>query len=463
MTLSMIKSDPTFLSWLAGTQTVPDSWQKWNLAQLEPPNLLKHVSKKEKSPKSPPKRNGEIKIAMLTLLLLHMLIYTSGFNLGALVRKAKEKERSAHWKTFPRINELTQYGLGVSFSTLASSTSKQETPLSCSSKVNSREAECKTVSIAQLESALTVESQRLQQLRLQRGGVQTYGETTPPTESTATQQRRIEVAKEQLVDLKKTLELKKVQQEAKKGRAATASSNVGKSLKLSQAVPVDLIQPKSKPAPAQVQQASQQPKQKSAAHPLSSSASQRDKLYQTVRTKIQQQSTQLQKPSSPSSHLRQQAPGQSQPKITPVPFPPKQQQQLAEQRTAAQLTKAQVSRSSNLGAVSSSPKGDQTRQPGATAGKEGAATKVSGRDHVEGSGGTWKEKALALRKKNEEVRVTQMSLKIDSTCNLNPGLLPCPVFIMCSSGMRLAVGLIYTKLCYNLIAAVLCPHYWSQV
>ena len=339
-----------------------------------------------------------------------MLIYTSGFNLGALVRKAKEKERSANWKTFPRISELTQYssGLGVSFSTLASSASKQETPLSCPSKVDSREPEHKTVSIAQLESVLTVESQRLQQLQLQRSGVQTHGETTPPTESTATQQRRIEVAKEQLVDLKKTLKLKKVQQEAKKGRAATASSNVGKSettMKRSQAVPVDLIQPKSRPASAQVQQASQQPKQKSAAHPLSSSASQKDKLYQTVRTKIQQQSTQLQKPSSPSSHLRQQAPGQSRPKIIPVPFPPKQQQQLAEQRTAAQLTKAQVSKSSNLGAVSSSPKGDQTRQPGATAGKEGAAAKASGRDHAEGSGGTWKEKALALRKKNEEVRV----------------------------------------------------------
>ena len=336
-----------------------------------------------------------------------MLIYTSGFNLGALVRKAKEKERSANWKTFPRISELTQYssGLGVSFSTLASSASKQETPLSCPSKVESREPEHKTVSIAQLESVLTVESQRLQQLQLQRSGVQTHGETTPPTESTATQQRRIEVAKEQLVDLKKTLKLKKVQQEAKKGRAATASSNVGKSettMKHSQAVPVDLIQPKSRPAPAQVQQASQQ---KSAAHLLSSSASQKDKLYQTVRTKIQQQSTQLQKPSSPSSHLRQQAPGQSRPKITPVPFPPKQQQQLAEQRTAAQLTKAQVSKSSNLGAVSSSSKGDQTRQPGATAGKEGAAAKASGRDHAEGSGGTWKEKALALRKKNEEVRV----------------------------------------------------------
>ena len=344
-----------------------------------------------------------------------MLIYTSGFNLGALVRKAKEKERSANWKTFPRISELTQYssGLGVSFSTLASSASKQETPLSCPSKVDSREPEHKTVSIAQLESALTVESQRLQQLQLQRSGVQTHGETTPPTESTATQQRRIEVAKEQLVDLKKTLELKKVQQEAKKGRAATASSNVGKSktaMKLSQAVPVDLIQPKSRPAPAQVQQASQQ---KSVAHPLSSSASQKDKLYQTVRTKIQQQSTQLQKPSSPSSHLRQQIPGQSWPKIAPVPFPPKQQQQLAEQRTAAQLTKAQVSKSSNVGAISSSPKGDQTRQPGATAGKEGAAAKASGRDHAEGSGGTWKEKALPLRKKNEEVRVTQMSPKIE--------------------------------------------------
>ena len=70
--------------------------------------------------------------------------------------------------------------------------------------------------------------------------------------------------------------------------------------------------------------------------------------------------------------------------------------------------RAQVPWLSNVGAVSSSPKGDQQ---GATAGKEAAAVKASGRDHVEGSGGTWKEKALALRKKNEEVRVPQMSLK----------------------------------------------------
>ena len=400
---------------------VPNSWQKWNLAQLEPPNLLKHVSKKEKSPKSPPKRNKEIKLqCLLFYYLLHVLIYTSGFNLDALVRKAKEKERRAHWKTVPRTNKLAQYssGLGISFSTLASSPSKQETPLSCSSKVSSREAERKTVSIAQLESALTVESQRLQQLQLQRRSIQTHGEATPPTESTATQRRRIEVAKEQLGDLKKTLELKKAQQDAKKGKPATASSNVAKSeatAKLSQAASADIVQQKSRPVPAQVQQkgvapvkapASQQPKQQSAVHPLSSSVSQKEKLYQTLQNKIRQQSTQLQKPSSPSSHLRQQTPAQSRPKPRPVPFPPRQQQQQL--RAATQPMRAQVPRLSNVGAVSSSPKGDQ---PGATAGKEAAAVKASGRDHVEGSGGTWKEKALALRKKNEEVRVPQMSLK----------------------------------------------------
>ena len=354
---------------------------------------------------------------MFTLLLLHVLIYTSGFNLDALVRKAKEKERRAHGKTVPRTNKLAQYssGLGISFSTLASSPSKQETPLSCSSKVSGREAERKTVSIAQLESALTVESQRLQQLQLQRHSVQTHGEATPPTESTATQRRRIEVAKEQLGDLKKTLELKKAQQ---KGKAATASSNVAKSeatAKLSQAASADLVQQKSRHAPAQVQQkgvapvkapASQQPKQQSAVHPLSSSVSQREKLYQTLQNKIRQQSTQLQKPSSPSSHLRQQSPAQSRPKPRPVPFPPRQQQQQL--RAATQPMRAQVPWLSNVGPVSSSPKGDQ---PGATAGKEVAAAKPSGRDHVEGSGGTWKEKALALRKKNEEVRVPQMSLK----------------------------------------------------
>ena len=375
---------------------VPNSWQKWNLVQLEPPNLLKHVSKKEKSPKSPPKRNREIKLqCLLSYYLLHMLIYTSGFNLDALVRRAKEKERSARWKTAPRINELAQYssGLGISFSTLGSSPSKQETPLSCSSKVSSREAERKTVSIAQLESALTVESQRLQQLQLRRSGVQTHGEATPPTESTATQRRRIEVAKEQLGDLKKTLELKKAQQEAKKGKAATASSNVAKSeatAELSQAASADLVQQKSRHAPAQVQQ--------KGVHPLSSSMSQKEKLYQTLQDKIRQQSTQ--KPSSPSSHLRQQTPAQSRPKLRPVHFPPRQQQQL---RAATQPTRAQVPRLSNAGAVSSSPKGNQTREPEATAGKEAAAAKASGRDHMEGSGGTWKEKALALRKKNEEV------------------------------------------------------------
>ena len=334
-----------------------------------------------------------------------MLIYTSGFNLDALVRRAKEKERSAHWKTVPRTNELAQYssGLAISFSTLGSSPSKQETPLSCSSKVNSREAEPKTVSIAQLESALTVESQRLQQLQLRRSGVQTHGEATPPTESTATQRRRIEVAKEQLGDLKKTLELKKAQQEAKKGKTATASSNVAKSeatAKLSQAASADLVQQKSRHAPAQVQQkgvaplkapASQQLKQQSAVHPLSSSVSQKEKLYQTLQDKIRQQSTQLQKP-SPSSHLRQQTPAQSWPKPRPVHFPPRQQQQLG---AVTQPTRAQVPRLSNVGAVSSSPKGDQTREPGATAGMEAAAAKASG--------GTWKEKALALRKKNEEV------------------------------------------------------------
>jgi len=187
------------------------------------------------------------------------------------VREAKEKERGSHGqRTVPRINELTHYPseLGVNFSTPASSStvSKQELSIASPSKVSTQEREAqKTISVAQLERALSVESRRLQRLQLQRdmSDLQTHGETTPPTESTATQQRKIEVAREQLVDLTRALQQKA--QQARKGKAATVSSNANTGTtaassqapqRSSQTKPAGL---KQQTAPAQVQQRSVMP------------------------------------------------------------------------------------------------------------------------------------------------------------------------------------------------------------
>ena len=63
--------------WQVGTKPLPNSWEKWELSLLEPPNLLKHVVKEEqKSPAKetarPPRRGT--------------------FNLDSLIREAQKRE-----------------------------------------------------------------------------------------------------------------------------------------------------------------------------------------------------------------------------------------------------------------------------------------------------------------------------------------------------------------------------------
>lgn len=67
--------------WQVGTKPLPSSWEKWELSQLEPPNLLKHVVKEErKSPikdtaRSPPRK--------------------ATFNLDSLIKEAQKRESEA--------------------------------------------------------------------------------------------------------------------------------------------------------------------------------------------------------------------------------------------------------------------------------------------------------------------------------------------------------------------------------
>lgn len=67
--------------WQVGTKPLPNSWEKWELNLLEPPNLLKHVvNEEQKSPvketsKSPPRRGT--------------------FNLDSLIREAQKRESDA--------------------------------------------------------------------------------------------------------------------------------------------------------------------------------------------------------------------------------------------------------------------------------------------------------------------------------------------------------------------------------
>ena len=65
--------------WQVGTKPLPNSWEKWELSLLEPPNLLKHVVKEDQksSPvKEPPSRRGT-------------------FNLDSLIREAHKRESEA--------------------------------------------------------------------------------------------------------------------------------------------------------------------------------------------------------------------------------------------------------------------------------------------------------------------------------------------------------------------------------
>lgn len=69
--------------WQVGTKPLPNSWERWELSLLEPPNLLKHVGKDEqKSPRRDSKspRRGT-------------------FNLDSLIKEAQKRESVASEKS----------------------------------------------------------------------------------------------------------------------------------------------------------------------------------------------------------------------------------------------------------------------------------------------------------------------------------------------------------------------------
>ena len=66
--------------WQVGTKPLPNSWEKWELSLLEPPNLLKHVVKEEQ--KSPAKETAKSPKRGI-------------FNLDSLIKEAQKRENDA--------------------------------------------------------------------------------------------------------------------------------------------------------------------------------------------------------------------------------------------------------------------------------------------------------------------------------------------------------------------------------
>lgn len=66
--------------WQVGTKPLPNSWEKWELSLLEPPNLLKHVMKEEQ--KSPTKESAKSP-------------KRGTFNLDSLIKEAQKRESDA--------------------------------------------------------------------------------------------------------------------------------------------------------------------------------------------------------------------------------------------------------------------------------------------------------------------------------------------------------------------------------
>ena len=66
--------------WQVSTKPLPNSWQKWELSLLEPPNLLKHVVKEEQ--KSPAKETAKSP-------------RRGTFNLDSLIKEAQKRESEA--------------------------------------------------------------------------------------------------------------------------------------------------------------------------------------------------------------------------------------------------------------------------------------------------------------------------------------------------------------------------------
>lgn len=161
-------------------------------------------------------------------------MFLTGFNLDALVREAKGKAVDAApvkktrggqksppvlGLSQPKAATKSQSKITASVSTLAS-TSKQlvtASPAATTSKKQPQKGSW-AMSFVDLEKALSSSSQVMQQ---PLGNARTAGEATPPLGSTATQSRKIEVAKQQLADLKR-MQIKKIQSK----RTASKSSGI---------------------------------------------------------------------------------------------------------------------------------------------------------------------------------------------------------------------------------------------
>ena len=209
--------------------------------------------------------------------------------------------------------------------------------LDSTSSVGSTSRESKPVSFADLNRALTSQSQLLQ-----RDDTKTLGESTPLMESTTIQQRKLEVAKRQLAELR-AVQLRKTQQTKRGGKEGKSSTP--KKPSQQQKGPKQYVKPKP------TNDAGLQPagKQLSKALP----------------------------PAAASKPLEIQA------------------------RRGQPLSNSVTTKLASAGVIASAPKVEEQVQPG-----EGSkqALNEKGSEVQDGDGklvtGTWKEKALKLTKKN---------------------------------------------------------------
>lgn len=160
--------------------------------------------------------------------MLRPALLLPGFDLDALVKEKKaapEREKQAAARGGEKRAGKLQGPLDASSSS-SSSTASQPLPLS-GEAARRAVAHDHTYSItfASIERALNEEQRRLEE---RNGAVRTptctstLGEVTPPTGSTATQQRKIDVAREQLHALKN------VQAKKRKSKAAAAATGAKK-------------------------------------------------------------------------------------------------------------------------------------------------------------------------------------------------------------------------------------------
>ncbi len=259
----------------------------------------------------------------------------------------------------------------------------------------------RTVSFAELEKALCSQSYLLQQTE-NITNARTHGETTPAQQSTAVQRKRIEVAKQQLANLRMQKAIEAKAKAAGRGSRGTSSSTSKASKPSSVAIPPRNSQSRTQPRTSQAKlpppMLQQQPhpparvatsgkQQGSEATPFQSEAT--TKVATRPNPTVQVSPVGVGSTLSISSQPKPRKGEPSQAKLLPVPKP---------QGQDATEVRAMVSQAT----------GQKHLQPVATKDSQLLRDKpVGGEKESEGKegqdqGGTWKEKALAMKKK--EVR-----------------------------------------------------------